>query len=162
MTRDELQQLHGELWALRDELEPHWSTPSMLDSLRFAFTEAGEAMDAYLRTKGGYKRNHAKGPDVYGELADCALMLMTAMGNKGQHEPYDAYIVGLEWGLDYLALWVGIALDRAGRNYPSTSRSSVGAIEVCLGVIAAIPGMDMPTECRKRMDRWREKWGKHD
>ena len=64
-----------------------WPTPDPLDALRFSFCEAGEAMDAYLRTKGGYARNNVKEPDLYGEMADCALMLFTALGPSYSFRP---------------------------------------------------------------------------
>ena len=45
-------------------------------------------MDAFLRTKGGYARNNVKEPDLYGEMADCALMLFTALGPSYQFPPW--------------------------------------------------------------------------
>lgn len=70
---------HGVTWHYRRKLAPFWPTPGRIDSLRFAFTEAGEALDAYLRTIPQYARNNARNMSVPEELADCAMMLCTAL-----------------------------------------------------------------------------------
>ena len=157
-TRDELQALHGELWALRDELEPHWPTPNALDSLRFAVTECGEAMDAYLRTKGGYSRNHAKEPDIYGELADTALMLFSALGREHQYATRQPAYERKDIGgmLDWLSYDVASALCDCSDNPRLPWQNAVAD---CLATIPSVPGMDFAAELRKRMAKWRDKWG---
>lgn len=75
-----LQELHGEVWRWRDRMRATWPEPDRLNSLRFAATEAAEAIDATLRADPKYLRNNHKGHDLRGELAQCALMLYTALG----------------------------------------------------------------------------------
>jgi NTP pyrophosphatase (non-canonical NTP hydrolase) len=62
------------------EIEPYWATPDPLNSLRYAFCEAAEAMDAWLRAeRPSDSRNNERQNDVLDELADCAIMLLTAV-----------------------------------------------------------------------------------
>ncbi len=78
---NELQECHRLVWAFRKEIEPYWATPDPLNSLRYAFCEAAEAMDAWLRAeRPSDSRNNERQNDVLDELADCAIMLFTAMG----------------------------------------------------------------------------------
>ena len=77
------------VWDFRREMGEAWPTPHQGDALRFAFTEAGEVLDAWLRWKGGYARNNnGKSMDVLDELSDVAMMLITALG------PQYAYLAG--------------------------------------------------------------------
>jgi hypothetical protein len=84
MTAEELRECHAIVWQWRAKLADVWPTPNRLDALRFAVTEAAEAMDAWLRLNGGYARNHDKSLSVEDELADCAMMLLTAAGKDWQ------------------------------------------------------------------------------
>ncbi|GIV81694.1 MAG: hypothetical protein KatS3mg051_1048 [Anaerolineae bacterium] len=70
---------HELVWQTRHELEEFWPTPSWQHALLFAFTEAGEAVDAYLRQFGHYARNNERDMSVAAELADCAMMLLSAI-----------------------------------------------------------------------------------
>ena len=77
---NELQECHALVWSFRKEIEPFWATPDPLNSLRYAFTEAAEAMDAWLRqNRPNDSRNNERQNDVLDELADCAIMLLTAV-----------------------------------------------------------------------------------
>lgn len=77
---NELQECHRLVWAFRKEIEPYWATPDPLNSLRYAFCEAAEAMDAWLRAeRPNDSRNNERQNDVLDELADCAIMLLTAV-----------------------------------------------------------------------------------
>ena len=154
-TTAELQALHAELWAFREEMAGVWPTPEPLDSLRFSFTEAGEAMDAYLRVKGGYARNHAKEPDVLGELADCAMMLMTALGSDYE---FDRWSTAIPSTLEDIGSEIGVTMLMATTKW----RYCESPITGTLWAIAQYPGMDLPTELRKRMARIRAKHGKAD
>lgn len=78
----DIQSLHHLVWSYRDCLSSLWPTPNREDSLAFAFTEIGEAIDARLRQNPVYNRNHDKNTNVDDELADCLIMLLTAMGRK--------------------------------------------------------------------------------
>jgi len=79
-TQDELKRYHEMVWRYRAELEETWPTPTVLDSLRFAVCEACEAMDAKLRENALYSRNNEKNLSTVDELADCIMMVMTAIG----------------------------------------------------------------------------------
>lgn len=69
------------VWTFRKDYEKYWPTPNKLDSLRFAFTEIAEAIDADLRGNITYRRNNQRNPSVEEELADCAIMLITSLPN---------------------------------------------------------------------------------
>ena len=73
---------HKMVWELRNEIQSVWPTPDVQDSLRFAVTEAAEAMDAFLTSKKQYVRNNPdnKHANMRDEAADCAMMLLTALG----------------------------------------------------------------------------------
>jgi hypothetical protein len=75
-------------------LEPYFPTPDRLDCLRFAATEAAEALDAEMRQNLGYARNHEKHSTVTEELADCAMMLASALPSS--RSPETAHNVNLE------------------------------------------------------------------
>lgn len=69
------------VWKFRKKYSEYWATPDLLWSLRFAFTEIGEALDAWIRANSNqFSRNREKSMDVIDELADTALMLLTALG----------------------------------------------------------------------------------
>ena len=74
------QDLHDLVWRYRDELAEWWPTPPTDHALAFAVTEAGEAIDAWLRTFPEYARNNDKHHEELDEWADCAMMLVTALG----------------------------------------------------------------------------------
>jgi hypothetical protein len=80
-TAAEIIATHRLVWEYRNMLEAHWPTPGRIDALRFAFTEAGEAMDADLRSNPVYARNNDRNMSVPDELGDCAMMLCTALGD---------------------------------------------------------------------------------
>jgi len=69
------------VWQYRGELEHVWPTPPPEDCRWFAYTEAGEAIDAMLRNNLKYRRNNAKKLDEKDEWADCLIMLLSSMEN---------------------------------------------------------------------------------
>jgi hypothetical protein len=150
MTTEEIQTLHAKVWAFRAELADVWPTPPPLDAAAFAVTEAGEAIDAELRTRGGYARNNAKEPDLFGEMADWALMLLTTLGpdyeidHWATHVMSDLPAMNYDTALVYWSLSVG--------DYKVDSN-----ITGILHAIAAYPGMDLAAELDKRMKRIRSK-----
>jgi len=93
------------VWDFREKNKNWWKTPDKQDSLRYALTEAAEAMDAWLREKRQDDlRNHDCSEDgVLDELADCAIMLVTAMD-------YPATNAIEESSLERLALEIASAL----------------------------------------------------
>lgn len=162
MTTDELQALHDELWAFRAEMDAtsDWKTPqSALDSLRFAATEAGEALDAWLRLKGGYARNNDKSLSVEAELADCAMMLMTAMGPGQIAWQAECWIFDTDPTLEQIMNHTACALELACINWTNTSALYT---QSALHAIASYPGLDLPAELRARMARIRRKHGRAD
>ncbi len=80
---DVMRRAHTAVWAYRARLADKWPTPATADALRFAFCEASEALDAWLRLQPQYVRNNARDLSVTDELADCAMMLLTALGVGG-------------------------------------------------------------------------------
>ena len=65
-----LPRMHRLVWQFREDTADVFPVPSQHDSLRFAVTEAGEALDAHLRNNGTYKRNRDKDHSENRELAD--------------------------------------------------------------------------------------------
>lgn len=88
-TEETLQACHALVWQHRAELGDRWPTPEPDDALAFAVTEVGEAVDAQLRLNPLYKRNSDREMDMYDELADVAMMLLTALGREW--EPYEYF-----------------------------------------------------------------------
>ena len=67
------------VWQYRGELEHVWPTPPPEDCRWFAYTEAGEAIDAMLRNNLKYRRNNTKKLDEKDEWADCLIMLLSSI-----------------------------------------------------------------------------------
>jgi hypothetical protein len=100
-----------------------------MDSLRYAFTEAGEAMDAWLREqRPNDARNNERQPDVLDELADAAIMLVTAVPNYSHN-----------------VMWGTRSHDIDGICTEIASATVIGAYhpQAAVGFIAAYPGMDL-------------------
>lgn len=87
MRQETMLELRDLIWSYRQRLADRWPTPPPVDALRFAFTEAAEAMDAWLRLQPAYNRNNAKELSVEDELSDCLMMLVTALGPEWQPPP---------------------------------------------------------------------------
>ena len=78
-----LQHCHKMVHDFRFQADSFWPTPNTKDSLRYAFTEIAEAVDADLRARRKTDaRNNDKESRVEEELADCAIMLLTALEEK--------------------------------------------------------------------------------
>lgn len=145
-----LKRCHEIVWTYRRELEHVWPTPSTEDALLFAFTELGEAIDAHLRSKPEYARNRDKDMDVLDELADCAMMLLTALGpehviawegdSAGYHGMHDwrEYVQGIHMTLNWAYVEWGYA-------------------ESMIVRISMHPGMDLPARLTARLERIKAK-----
>ena len=105
-----------------------WPTPGLLDAARFACTEAAEVMDAWLRMK-GYSRNTERCKSMDDEAADCALMLLTVLGDRwwtGWNDE-DAFVFPLrhyrdgEW-IDCLMMDAATVLSSALMHYRHNGR----------------------------------------
>jgi NTP pyrophosphatase (non-canonical NTP hydrolase) len=104
-------EIHTAVWDFRRQYNAWWATPNPDDCLRYAFTEAGELMDAYLRSqRPDDARNNVKLVEidhVKHELADVAIMLVSAMPKlqKGSWAPLKHPT------LDDICFMVGCCLD---------------------------------------------------
>lgn len=87
LTPTDVERLHIDvvgLWEIvskfrnDEQVQKSFARPNTHDSLLFACTEIAEAIDAKLRENPDYSRNHEKSLEVERELADHALMLITA------------------------------------------------------------------------------------
>ena len=111
---------HTMVWTLRNEIGAVWPTPDVQDSLRFAMTEAAEAMDAFLTAKQQYVRNNPddKHADIPGEAADCAMMLLTALGEHYWFEDIvSSQVASVDW-LCYHVAQANVRLNELPGAYP--------------------------------------------
>ncbi|MCA9941735.1 MAG: hypothetical protein KC418_24010 [Anaerolineales bacterium] len=144
---DEVKRTYTLVWrfrALMEEAASPWVTPEPLDALRFAATEVAEAMDAWLRARGGFARNSDRHEQVLSELADCAIMLATSI-------PDYSFSGGEAYGqhtLDGLIYLVACVLQTAALGGPFQFRA---AAAMC--AIAAYDGMALEREVRDRLVR---------
>jgi hypothetical protein len=86
---NKFQKWHDELWTLRREIgDDRYPIPDPEDATAWAVTEAAEALDAWLIRRGTWVRNNpeAKHTDEYREWAQCAMMLMLAVGEGYEYE----------------------------------------------------------------------------
>lgn len=106
-TLTEVINTHRIVWQYRAKLHAVWPTPDRIDALRFAYTEAGEALDAYLRTIPQYARNNHRNMSVSDELGDCAMMLCTALP---EHYTFPQHVDTTPPTLDGICFFVADAL----------------------------------------------------
>ncbi len=151
-----LRNIHCEVWAFRHRNERYWPTPITLDSLRFALTEVAKAIDADLRSIKEYRRNNIREQDITEELADCAIMLATALGPD-----YDTFISynSSNASLEGIAKHIAIALYDVSRwrELVEPTGYDQGCI-IALNMIATHVGHDVICdEVASRLDRIFEK-----
>ena len=168
---NELQECHRLVWAFRKEIEPYWATPDPLNSLRYAFTECAEATDAWLRIeRPSDSRNNERQNDVLDELADCAIMLLTALNfdeiKSQSNNRYDTDFIFLHareperHRLEVLAYQIANALVNARNDSDETSSIYLGWIHdavMSLGWIASYPQMELKQRIQGRLERIAEK-----
>lgn len=152
----------------RAELDPIWPRPDIQDSLLFAYTELGEAVDADLRNNETYQRNREKNNDVLDELADCAIMLLTALGDSFDIAklPEEATRVAAQtWDVYAMmmahVLWIGAYSD-AFKNLSAVEEHEREAyfVEMTLSLLALIAlrrGMKLSTRIEARLERIKTK-----
>lgn len=138
-----IQDLHREVWAFRREMAAYFPTPNQADSLAFAFTEIAEAVDATLRQNPVYKRNNTKEHTVERELAQSAMMLLTAAPELPECPEVKAY-----YNLAEIAYAVSVAY-----ICPNEPKLAIHAV----GTIAS--HIDLPTHLRAELARMRAKHG---
>lgn len=73
------------VWRFREQWQAVWKTPSAQESLRYAYHEMGEAVSDLLRETRDDFRNRDRQPQVAVELADVAIMLITALGPEYEY-----------------------------------------------------------------------------
>lgn len=152
---DEITRTWELVWGWRAEVDQIYPTTDTVTSLRFAFTEAGEAMDAWIRRYGppNLKRNTQRDDEVWDELADCAFMLMTAMYSA----PFMKRAAPSPWGapIDEICSWVSAALTHYVRD-PSGTQWETFA-NYALIHIKNYPGMDLYNRVAGRLQRIQER-----
>lgn len=150
-----LNECYTVVWGFRRNYSEFWPTPSPIDSLRYAYTEAGEALSDWLReNRQDHKRNHAHETDVLGELADCAIMLLTALPNVTLKDEDEWLYRDLDGMARMDAICVAVA---QAIYYYDDSPPNISIIQG-LNLIAAYPGMNLEVEISKRFEKI---FGKH-
>lgn len=143
-----LKRLHKLVWDFRQEADSWWATPSPELARLYAFSEMGEAVDAWIRLNvPGQSRNNQKEADVLGELADTAIMLLSI--NPEMDFQFGTTDTPYYSAIDGVAHYVSRATIG-----PERSRDG---IERALLAIAAYPGMVLDREIHKRLDRIRQR-----
>jgi len=149
----------AELWAFREEMGEDWPTLDTELSLQCAFCESGEALDAWMRaTYPWMARNRERlsyTEATLDELADTAMMLLTAAGKK-----LDLTCVpnSAASGL-YAKTTTGIAI-LLGRLLEDSLDERMGwktDIGFVLYIISLYPGMDLQARLQARYARIRAK-----
>jgi hypothetical protein len=143
--------LRDMVWEVREYLGDNWPTPNTEDSLAYAVTEVGEAIDADLRSRRpDDKRNNNRNVSVEHELAQAAMMLLTALGPEWEPEGVDA----LDWSLSIIAVKTTDAYHLKLCNwgtYNHFAEASLSAIDIyCVGVDRYLEQV---------LDDAKEKWG---
>ena len=140
-----LPRMHRLVWQFREDTADVFPVPPQHDSLRFAVTECGEALDAHLRENGTYKRNRDKDHSERSELAQALMMLYTAYGPRsffGEWWPDD------EVGIDDVCFATVMALRYGGTDIVNAIRT------ICQYV-----GSDIESELVQALDALRAKHG---
>jgi NTP pyrophosphatase (non-canonical NTP hydrolase) len=162
---NELQECHRLVWAFREEMEPYWATPDPLNSLRYSFTECAEAMDAWLRAeRPSDSRNNERENNVLDELADCAIMLLTALNfdeiknqSNGRYDTDFVFLHAIKperHRLEILSSRVANAALSASDDFYETSSVYLGWIHdtvMSLGWIASYPEMELRQRIQGRL-----------
>ncbi len=156
-----LKECHRIVWDARKELEPYWPTPTTEDALLFAFTELGEAVDAHLRSKPEYARNRDKDLSVLDELADVALMTLTAYGNEWVDSDerdggWDEWQYAWRFYISDMAKILDIH-EQYGDDADSFLFDWRWYAITVVEKIATHPGMDLPTRLTQRLERIKAK-----
>lgn len=141
--------VHAMVWAFRASYGGAWPTPDRMDSLRFALCESAEAMDAWLRGQPRFNRNRAKELSVLDELADTAIMLLTALGEAR----VQGTVLSVGTNLDTICGEVAFILRCMYKGF------AWGLIEAkireTVANIALYPGMDLGARIAQRLERIR-------
>lgn len=126
-------------------------TPDILDCLRYALCESAECLDAWLRQKNqSHARNNVREHTVEQELADTAMLLLTAMPIEFVEEANRP--VSERSDIDWIILDISRAVYAFG--LPGSSAVWASYAEQALRKIKYYPGFDLATElaeCHRRL-----------
>jgi NTP pyrophosphatase (non-canonical NTP hydrolase) len=156
----DLRGVHEMVWSFRREMEAAggaWQTPPPQDSLRYACTEAGEAMDAWLRAqRPDDGRNTTRQRDLLAELADCAIMLLSAVP-AFERLSLPATVAPGAVSIDGLAATVGAAVGLFAEEEKRTQDGAAERAYMLIGeglmLVDRYPGMALRHEVTKRLQR---------
>ena len=138
--RNELERCYEIVWKFRSVVSEWWPTPDKLSATRYACTEGGEVMEAFLRKmRPGDSRNNERNIDMLDEMADLAIMLITALG------PDCERLGDTQWKLtvDQLVSMMVITDDP---NYDHL-------LETQLMGVACFPGIELEQRIKERLTR---------
>jgi hypothetical protein len=141
-----LAELHerNKRWRAWMDANTPFKTPDTLDCLRYALTEAAEAMDVFLREKNQtHARNNERNHSLHAELADTAMMLLTALEHPPRRSLYCIC------PLDDVVFYIANAV-----YYCSIEDDWTQDAESAIELIANYPGFDLATEleaCHARL-----------
>lgn len=145
--------MHGKVWALRDVLGDKWPTPDTADSLAYAVTEVGEAIDADLRNRRpNDARNNHRNVSVPHELAQAVMMLLTALGREwdGKGTEHIGHVPFGGENLKFIMYLTSVAA-LEGNLWRTFVHNAIDAIDVyCVGVEQYLDEVLAQTQ---------EKWG---
>lgn len=146
------------VWAFRAEANSWWPTPDVRTSLLYAFTEIAEAVDAQIRSEHpDHARNSARNLNVEEELADCVIMLLTALRDTGANRGLLNLSPPLAFR-EYDMMSIAYNITRAALGLPvGASRWIHAAIWYCIGKFDSIE--DCGTMVQLRLERIRAKHG---
>lgn len=141
-----IEKVHALVWNFRALHGAVWPTPDRVDALRFAYCESAEALDAWLRQQARFNRNRQKSLHVLDELADTAIMLVTALGFGRQQHTVEREPVSL----DAICGGVAFIFRCVGKGFADTFIER--AIRETVGDIALYPGMDLEARVALRLE----------
>lgn len=157
MTTD-VKQLYITVWKFRSEAETYWKTPDPADSFRFAYCESGEALDNWIRLNDpDFSRNRVlevTQEDILDELADTAMMILTALGPEYPIKRVTG--IPKDLTLDDLCTWISDAWAAYRRR--KNNQQLWGTM--CIGIVQAIadfPEMNLQDRLEKRLARIKAK-----
>jgi hypothetical protein len=126
--------------AFRHHMEPYWKTPTPYDSLCYAFTEIGQAVDAQLRlTRPNETRNKRGRGAVNERIADALIMVATALYGAKLARPTG--LVKADNRLGLAAVDVTIAMLAAG-NDGLWQNDAFTALYRCIGLLGIHESLD--------------------
>lgn len=137
-------------WRAWMDANTKFVTPDTLDCLRYALIESCEALDSWMRARlPDHARNNGRDHTVESELADTAMLLLTAltefMMNQSQYRTAKPIVRTLD----------DICLAAAeSAYYCSTDTIWEDKAYLALLMVVGYPGLDLPAEldrCHRRL-----------